>query len=164
MASRPAKYALRRREAPDVFEAFRQLVYLYGVEKLAPLMGLRPGTLYNKADAGDDTHNQPTLRDVVMVTQITGDTRVLDALNLTFGRAAYDCTQHEDTSDEDLLTLLADLGRETGEFHGALAAGLRERRFSRQGFNVIHREGMDIVAALMVLLHRMEGYVDADQA
>lgn len=162
MSHRPAKYALRRRQAPDVFEAFRELVYLHGVDKLAPLMGLRPGTLYNKADASDDSHNQPNLRDVLLATQISGDMRVLDALNLTFGRAAYDVTQHEDTSDEDLLALLADLGRETGEFHGALAAGLRERRFTRQRLAVIHREGMDIVSALMVLLIRMEAYVDDD--
>lgn len=155
-----ANRALRRAMAPNVFEAFRQLVYAYGPEKLAPLMGLRVGTLYNKADADDESHNQPTLRDVLLASQITGDMRVLDALDETFGRAAYDCAQHLDTSDEDLLKLLTDLGSETGEFHRALSLGLRERRFSVNTLRAIRGEAFDIVSALMVLVHRLEAYVD----
>lgn len=157
-----ANRALRRATAPNVFEAFRQLVYAYGPDKLAPLMGLRIGTLYNKADADDDSHNQPTLRDVLLATQITGDMRVLDALNETFGRAAYDCAQHDHTSDEALLQLLADLGSETGEFHRALAEGLRARRFSLDALRAIRGEAFDIVSALMVLVSRLEAYVDDD--
>lgn len=156
-------YALRRAKAADVFEAFRQAVMLSGdVPALAARMGYRPGTLYNKADAGDDTHNQPTLRDVVLVTEITGDMRIVDALAGTFGRATFDTTAHTQASDEELLTLLADMGAETGEFHAALAKGLRERRFTPQVLGAIRGEALDIVAALMTLLHRLEDYVDAD--
>lgn len=158
------KYALHRRHAADVFEAFRQAVMLSGnVPALAARMGLRPGTLYNKAEAGDDTHNQPTLRDVVLVTEITGDMRVVEALAATFGLATFDTAGQAQASDEELLTLLADMGRETGEFHGALAQGLRDHRFSLQAMAHIRREAMDIVAALMTVLHRLEDYVDADQ-
>jgi hypothetical protein len=152
--------ALRRRLAPDVFQAFREVVYMAGVERLAPLMGYRPGTLYNKADASDDSHNQPTLRDVLLVTQITGDMRVLDALCETFGRAAYDCASHEGTSDEALLELLANLGAESGEFHRELASGLKERRFTEAQLRRIRGEAFDVVSALMTLVHRLEGYVD----
>jgi hypothetical protein len=152
--------ALRRRLAPDVFQAFREVVYMAGVERLAPLMGYRPGTLYNKADASDDSHNQPTLRDVLLVTQITGDMRVLDALCETFGRAAYDCASHEGTSDDALLELLANLGAESGEFHRELASGLKERRFTEAQLRRIRGEAFDVVSALMTLVHRLEGYVD----
>ncbi len=160
MSRKPMNHALRRRLAPDVFQAFRERVYLQGVERLAPLMGYRPGTLYNKADANDDSHNQPTLRDVLLVTQITGDMRVLDALDETFDRAAYDCTAHETVSDEALLELLANLGAESGEFHRELAAGLKERRFTQQQLARIRAEAFDMVGALMTLVHRLEGYVD----
>lgn len=153
-------HALRRRLAPDVFQAFRELVYLQGVERLAPLMGYRPGTLYNKADASDDSHNQPTLRDVLLVTQITGDMRVLEALCETFGRAAYDCASHENTSDEALLELLANLGAESGDFHRELAVGLKDRRFTEEQLRRIRGEAFDLVSALMTLVHRLEGYVD----
>lgn len=158
------KYALRRAHAPDVFEAFRQLVMLSGdVPGLAARMGYRTGTLYNKADAGDDTHNQPTLRDVVLSTEITGDLRVVEALARTFGRATFDAGKYANTSDEDLLSLLADMGREVGEFHGALGEALRSRRFSGQAMQRLTAEGLDIVSALMTLLSRLEGFVDGDE-
>jgi len=158
------KYALQRQRAGDVFEAFRQAVMLSGdVPALAARMGLRTGTLYNKAEAGDDTHNQPTLRDVVLVTEITGDLRIVEALAGTFGRVTFDTTDRATATDEELLTLLADMGQQAGEFHGALATGLRAKRFSRQEMGHIHGEAMDVVAALMTVLHRLEDYVDDDQ-
>lgn len=156
----PRNHAARRSFAPCVFQSFRELVYSHGVERLAPLMGIRPGTLYNKADAGDDNHNQPTLRDVVLATQATGDMRVVDALNETFGRAAYDCARYETTSDEDLLQLLANLGAESGDFHRALAQGLKQRRFSEAEMGAIRGEAFEMVSALMVLVKRLEAYVD----
>jgi hypothetical protein len=58
---------------------FRQLCYAHGVPALAEKMGLKPGTLYNKADSDDETHHQPTLRDVLLATRLTDDYRVLDA-------------------------------------------------------------------------------------
>ena len=157
-----SKPAARRSLAPDVFLAFRELVYAHGVDRLAPLMGLRPGTLYNKADAGDDSHNQPTLRDVLLSAQATSDMRVLDALNETFGRASYDCATHEADSDEALLELLANLGAESGDFHRALAQGLKARRFTLDQLKHIRGEAFDMVSALMVLVRRLEAYVDED--
>lgn len=155
------KYALQRQHAADVFEAFRQAVMLSGnVPALAARMGLRPGTLYNKAEAGDDTHNQPTLRDVVLVTEITGDLRVVQALAETFGLATFDTSGQAQASDEELLTLLASTGAEHGEFCTALAEGLRSRRFTLEQLARIRGEAMDVVAALMTLLHRLEDYVD----
>ena len=158
-------YALRRSLAPNVFEAFRQLVMLGDVPALAVRMGMRPGTLYNKADAGDDSHNQPSLRDVVLATEITGDLRVVDALNEMFGRASYDARAQAEATDEALLELLAELGAQHGEFHAALAEGLKARRFTAASFKKISAEAFDVVAALMTLVRRVEGYVDdADHA
>jgi hypothetical protein len=158
-----ANHALRRATAPNVFEAFRRVVYSYGVERLAAVTGQRPGTLYNKADADDHTHNQPTLRDVLQVTQATGDMAILDALDETFGRAAYNTAQHENTSDEALLELMANLGSESGQFHSAIAHGLRSRRFSAEHMREIRGEGFDLISAVMVLMHRLEGLVDDEE-
>lgn len=160
----PKKYALHRHHGADVFEAFRQAVMLSGdVPALAARMGIRAGTLYNKAEAGDDTHNQPTLRDAVLVTQITGDMRIVEALAATFGRATFDTNGQAMATDEELLTLLADMGAETGEFHAALAKGLREQRFTLQALAHIRQEALDVVSALMTVLHRLEYLVDAEQ-
>lgn len=142
------------------FEAFRQLAYTFGVVELAQQMGLKPGTLYNKADADEETHHQPTLRDVLLATRLTKDMRVLDALNEHFGRAAFDVSHSGEKSDEALLELLAGLGMETGHFHQALRDALADRRFSAHDFVLVRDEAMDMVSALMTLVNRLEGLVD----
>lgn len=157
-----AEHALRRAVAPNVFEAFRALVYAHEVPTLAARMGMQPGTLYNKAAASDDTHHQPTLRDVLLLTQATADTRVVEALAQTFGLATYDCASHATASDEALLELVTNLAGEHGEFHRALGDGLRAKRFTPGALRAIRGEAFDIVSALMTLVQRLEDYVDAD--
>lgn len=156
------KGAMRPAAAGNPFEAFRELVYLHKVEKLAPLMGLSAGTLYNKADASEDTKAQPTVRDVISITSNTGDLRVLDALNEMFGRACYDCAQHQNASDESLLELLAHVGVQSGEFHGALALALKADSITHDSVRVIRGEVFDVVSALMTLVKRLEGYADGN--
>lgn len=142
------------------FEAFRFVVYRYGVEKLAPLVGMKPGTLWNKADADDSSHNQPTLRDVVRITSATGDMAVIDALNQLFERAAFDVRPHTNTSDAALLELLTRLGMEKGRFHGALHHALVDGKFTRDELRLIRGTAFDLISALMTTLARVEGLVD----
>jgi hypothetical protein len=142
------------------FEAFRRLVYLHDVKRLAPQMGMKPGTLWNKADADTDSHNQPTLRDVVSLTQLTGDTRVLDALNEMFGRAAFDVSPHAQASDDALLELITRMGVESGEFHAAVLQALVAKKFTVADLQAIRAEAFDLVGALMTLVHRVEGLLD----
>lgn len=141
-------------------EAFRQLCYAHGVPALAEKMGLKPGTLYNKADSDDDTHHQPTLRDVLLATRLTGDMRVLEAMNGAFGRAAFDVSHQGEKSDEALLELLTNFGAETGDFHRVLRQALLDGRFHAMELVEIRAEALDVVAALMTLVHRLEGLVD----
>lgn len=142
------------------FEAFRQLCYATGVTDLAAQMGIKPGVLYNKADADDDTHHQPTLRDVMLATRVTGDFRVLDAMNEAFGRACFDAAQFESVSDAALLELFLDYGKEGGEFCEAMGDALKKRTFTAAEFVAVRSEALDVVAALMTLVARMEGLVD----
>lgn len=142
------------------FEAFRQLVYTFGAIELASQMGLRPGTLYNKADADEETHHQPNLRDVMLATRLTQDFRVIDAMNEAFGRAAFDISHMADKSDDALLELFTDYGRENGEFCQVLGSALRGKRFTAQDFVLIKSEALDVVAALMTIVARVEGLVD----
>jgi hypothetical protein len=143
-----------------VHEAFRAVVHDYGVEYLAGVLGVRPGTLYNKADGGDEAHNQPNLRDVVQVTQATGDMRIVEAMAETFGLATFACTPTRTASDEALLELLTTLGAEHGEFHQALGAALSGKRFTLEAYLRIRSEAFDVVSALMTLVQRVEGLLD----
>lgn len=142
------------------YEAFRRLVYGYGVEDLSRLMGLKAGTLYNKADADAESQAQPTLRDIVIATEATGDLQVLDAMEETFGRIAFDTTQMAHISDGALLELLTKLGQESGEFHSALHKALIDKKFSQEDLQLIRAEAFDVVSALMTLVSRVEGLVD----
>lgn len=155
-----SKYAAPRRHAANVHEAFRAVVHDYGVEHLAGVLGLRPGTLYNKADGDDQSHHQPNLRDVVQVTQATGDLRIVEALAETFGLATFACLPAQSASDEALLELLTKLGSEHGEFHQALGAALSGKRFTLEAYLRVRAEAFDVVAALMTLVHRVEGLLD----
>ena len=161
-ASHAARRAARNHLAPDVFEAFRATVYAYpgGVDRLAARLGVRPGTLYNKAAGDEESHHQPTLRDVLLVCQITQDLRVLDALENIFGRSAFDVAELADVSDEDLLILLTRLGQRMGSFQGAISDGLSARRFSPEAMREIRAQAYDAVATLMTLTHRLEDMVD----
>ena len=142
------------------FEAFRQLAYTFGVAELAALMGVNPGTLYNKADADEETHHQPTLRDVMLATRLTGDMRVLDAMNESFGRAAFDVKPLSHISDEALLDLLLKYNGENGEFANAMVDALSSKSFTSANLNFVRAEAFDAIGALMTLVARLEGLLD----
>jgi hypothetical protein len=155
------KYAQRREAGPNPQDAFRTLVYSQpSVQELAAKMGYRPGTLYNKADADRDSHNKPTLEDVVHITQITGDMRVVDSLCALFGHVAFDCTARAGASDAALLELVTKLGAEHGEFHTALGQALAGERFTTDKLNRVRAEAFDTIEALMTLVVRLEALID----
>lgn len=157
------KPAARRPATRSVYEAFRELVYMggaRGVEDAAAFLGIRTGTLYNKADASDDSHAQPTIKDLVQLTHYRGDLRAVDALNEMFGRACFDTAKFETTSDEALLELLCRLGSEHGEFHAELNSALTSGRFTTERLASVRAEAFDVVSALMTLVARLEGLVD----
>jgi hypothetical protein len=140
--------------------AFRDLVYRFGVKDLAAKLVMKVGTLYNKCEADEDSHNQPTLRDVVMVTQISGDPSILDSLDRMFNRAAYDVTPGLPVSDQAILELLCKVGSEHGDIHKALAKALTNVRFSQQDLQAVRAEVFDLVTAVLAFLQRLEGLVD----
>ena len=152
----PAKPAAA--ENPQL--AFRDVVFRFGVKALAAKLVMKVGTLYNKCEADEDSHNQPTLRDVVLVTQVTGDASILDSLYRMFNRAAYDVTPGLSVSDQAILELLCKVGSESGDIHKALAKALANERFGQQDLMDVRAEVFDLVTAVLTFLRRLEGLVD----
>lgn len=144
----------------DPHEAFKRVVYTYGTERMAADLLMKRGTLFNKCDADAESHNQPTLRDVVNVTRISGDMRILDSLDRMFDRAAYDVTPGVVVSDTALLELLCRVGSESGHMHHALLHGLADRHFSREDSAAVRGEAFDLITAVLTFLQRVEGLVD----
>jgi hypothetical protein len=141
-------------------EAFRIVVHEFGVKKLAEILLMKPGTLYNKADADAGSHHQPTLRDIVDVTRATGDCRVLDSLDRLFNRAAYDLTPGMYVSDEALLELLCRVNSDNGAMHRTLKSGLEDGRFTREELSAVRSEAFELITSVLTFLHRLEGMVD----
>lgn len=142
------------------YAAFRLVAYQFGVERLADRMGLRPGTLYNKADADAESHAQPTLRDVMALTRETGDTRVLESLDRMFDRVGVDVTPGAPASDEALLELLLKVGSEQGALCGAVHHALQDARFTREELERVKGEAHDLICAVLAFVQRLEGLTD----
>jgi hypothetical protein len=141
-------------------DAFRQVCYAFGVKELAALLVMKTGVLYNKCDADEDSHHQPTLRDVVRVTQATGNTLVLDSLDRMFHRAAYDVTSGHEVSDKALLELLCTVGSENGAMHAALSKALQDLRLTSDEVKAVRGEAFDLITAVLTFVHRLQGLVD----
>jgi hypothetical protein len=141
------------------FDAFRLVAYRYGVQALAAEIGAKTGTLYNKCDADDDSHHQPTLRDVVLVTRITQDTAILESMCRMFGLATYELSA-EPVSDVALLELLCKVGGESGEMHKALHTALGDGKFTLADLRLVRAEAHDLITAVLNLVQRLEGLVD----
>jgi hypothetical protein len=160
MSFKHAALAQQQGKTPhSPFEAFRLVAYRFGVPALAAEMGTKPGTLYNKCDADDDTHHQPTLRDVVLATRVTGDTTILDSLCRMFGLATY-ALSAEPVSDVALLELLCKVGGENGEMHKALMTALADAKFTTADLRLVRAEAYDLITAVLNLVQRLEGLVD----
>lgn len=142
------------------FESFKLVVYRFGVVELAAELGYRPGTLYNKADADADSHAQPTLRDVVLVTRLTGDHSILDSLDRMFDRAAYDITPDLPASDEALLELLCKVGSESGDLFTAVNLALQNERFDQASLERVRSEAHQLITAVLAFVQRLEGLCD----
>ncbi|MFZ4286611.1 phage regulatory CII family protein [Variovorax sp. HJSM1_2] len=143
----------------NVHEAFRRLVYRYGVPDMAAEIGMVPGVLYNKADANDESRHQPTLRDVVWVTRISGDLQVLHALCHLFHLGTFDITPGPAPTDAEISKLLCHIGSEEGQMCQALARGFDDDRFCVDDFKAVQAEGHQLIRAVLQLLQRLEGLV-----
>jgi len=152
--------APRHEVALNPLEAFRDVCYAYGVSELAAALAYRKGTLYNKADADAESHHQPTLLDVVNVTRVTYDHRILESLDRMFGRAGFLLPPESLCSDEHLLDLLCKVGEESGQLHAAVRNAMADRRFTLVELQLIRGEAFDLIGQLMVFLVRLEGLVD----
>lgn len=142
------------------FDAFKLVVYRFGVAELAAETGMKAGTIYNKCDADSDSHHQPTLRDVIAATRLSGDHMILESLDRLFDRTGLELGPLTPVSDAALLELLCNVGTEQGQLFTAVHLALLDKRFSRAEYEAVRAEGFDLVRAVMAFVQRIEGMVD----
>jgi hypothetical protein len=140
----------------DVHEAFRQVCYDFGVEKLAGMMGIPAGTLYNKCNVNETSHHKPTLADCVVVTLLTGDKRIVQAFARTVGGVYFDLPDLSSLSTDALLIALAQVQITNGSFHHEIHDSLSgDDRIDPREYARIERAAHAYLAAILEGLARM---------
>lgn len=144
----------------DVLEASYRVAHDYkgGAVALAARMGKNPGTLLNKLNPHCET-SALSLSDAVAISVVTGDRRICEAFAAVLDCAVIALPDHEKTSDAALLDLLLERDSAFGEFAGALREAIADGSVSQAEFEILEREGLQAVAALLTLLSRLKGMV-----
>lgn len=144
----------------DVYEDLRQVARKFGVEKLAAMMGISPGTLYNKLNLNDTTtHHKTTLADYIQIITVTKQVSPHQALSAMLGGVFHLLPDMHDQSDEALLDIINRIHMEGGDVHRALANALATPGISKAQARVIDVEAMQWVAAILELRSRVQGMV-----
>ena len=144
----------------DVQEAFRAIVLEHGVPKLANLMGMPVGSLYNKANSNETNKQKPTLADALLVQVLTKDHRIVEAMAATLGGVFIRLPIDETVSDEALLDVMLELGAKSGEFHQEIKDALEDGRIKPDEHQRIAKRGWSYIRAVRECVSRIEGMVD----
>jgi hypothetical protein len=155
--------------ASDVFEVAQAVAREYadaatgaaGVPVLAAKMGMPAGTLYNKLNPHESTHHKLTLQDVIQITAITGDLRLLKALAQTLGCVCFPVPNLNNVSDAALLELINNVGAEGGDFYRAINVVLSLKQPRPKDVARIHKEGLEFIGAIVEAMARTEGLFHA---
>ena len=141
----------------DVQAAFYRVVHDFGVEKLAGMMGISPGVLYNKANVNETGgHHKATLADCIVVTHLTGDKRIVQAFAHAVGGVFYALPDLSQLSTGTLLLHILKIGREYGDVHSVIHDVLsNDEEISPIAYKTIEHETHELIAALLEGLARM---------
>lgn len=129
-----------------------------GAAKLAPLVGIQPGTLCNKANPQQE--HDFTVRELVRLTAVTDDYCLLDAIETILGRVGVKVGEYSGSSDIELLDAWANVQAEEGETATAIRDALRDGRIDADELANIKREIFEDFSARLELLARLEGIAE----
>jgi hypothetical protein len=143
----------------DVQQAFHDVVFDFGVDKLAAMMSMSRGTLYNKCNSNENenNHNKPTVRDLVLATLLTGDKRIAQAFSRTVGGAHVELPDLSSLSTDTLMLHILKIEHEGGDFYRVLHQSLeKDDSISADEFTAIEKEAHEWIAAILEGLVRMK--------
>ncbi|WP_024303341.1 phage regulatory CII family protein [Pseudogulbenkiania sp. MAI-1] len=144
----------------DVFDALRETARQFGVEKLAALMNVRRGTLFNKLSLKPTTaHHKPTLKDFIEILTHSRDLKPLRMLNTFFGCVTYQLPDLSQASDTALLDLVNRVHICGGDVHREIDEALDDGHVSAQDFQEFDVELQEWLAAILELRARFKGMV-----
>jgi len=144
-----------------VHEFPRQARRKSGAVGLAPLVGMRPGTLSNKVNPEIDTHHL-TVDEAVAIQNAAGDCRILQAEAAILNHAVIPLGDFSRVSDVELLDAYAVLHARIGGHAQAIRDTLMDGRVERNEVERVRHEFFEVVQAGFAFLMRLEGLIDDD--
>ena len=144
----------------DLLEAVYETVHTFGADHLARLTDASPTVILNKANPNATTPHLPTLCDALTWQLLSKDHRILHTMARILGEACFPIPDLAGVSDEALLEHLTRIGKESGEFHCAIADGLKDKNFTAADYARVEREGYQLIGAIAESLQRMKGLID----
>lgn len=152
-----------RTEQDDLLATAQVVAKDFGVPRLASRMGAPVHSLYNKLNP-TDSHHKLSASDLLQITAITGDYRLIHAFAHTFNHVAFEApAEIARTSDEALLDLVCKIAAHAGEWHASLRTALEDGEMSRGEFRELKREGLMWMAAIAETLARLEGITQTER-
>jgi hypothetical protein len=140
----------------DVQDAFYRVVHDRDVSKLAAQMGISAGVLYNKANVNESTHHKPTLSDAIVLTNITGDKRIVQALCQSVGGVYYELPDLSNVETDALLSHILKIEVEGGDFHRSIHDALADdNAINKKELAKIEVELHHWIAAILEAFARM---------
>lgn len=128
---------------------------LNSVETAALALGRATGTVYNKADPGNDQQCL-TLNEAVALMNASDDFRILHALCSSCDHSAVYLAPLQNISDLELLDLLAKEQEAAGRKAEVMRRALDDGRISSDEFADLDRAFHDQVRATLELLSRLK--------
>jgi len=134
-----------------------------GAVGLAPLVGMRPGTLSNKVNPDLDSHHL-TVHEAVAIQNAAQDCRILQAEAAILHHAVIPLGDFSCVSDVALLDAYAALHARIGEHAQAIRDTLQDGRVERTEVERVRREFFEVVQAGFAFIMRLEGLIDDESA
>lgn len=139
--------------APDVFEAFRDVVRQFGVSEMAQLIGISAGVLYAKINLHDE-HHKPLLSELIQVMKFSSDTTPLVELCRVFNGVFVSLPDLSHLNDNALLEIVTRINAEGGDVFRVLAKSLEKDGINHTEQREIDREIDHVIAAYLELRAR----------
>lgn len=132
----------------DIQEAFYNVVRDYGVAKLAQELGMPVGTLYNKANI--NSCHRPTLAEIIAITNISDDKRIVKAFARAVGGVCYSWPDTSDLSVDALLLRIIKTQAKGADFYKAVHAALEsDNKISQKEYVAIEHYAFGWIEELL---------------
>lgn len=125
-----------------------------GAAALAPRMGMSAAILRAKVCPGTN-RNKLMLEEADKLMGLTGDFRILQAMNAEHGFAMQPLPEHEGAAGESLGELVLDSNIAAGTFAGAIRAALSDGLISEREMKAISAAGLAEQAVIMSLMEKL---------